>query len=369
MSRKHLIENWQFAQLRTRLADQLAQFHPQLRKTLLRNLSELVAAVTLARNVQLSAIGAQLPVTASEEARQQWVRRQLGNDTEDTLQLFRPLAVSLLAGFAGRSVRLILDPTDLAADLTIVQITLAYRGRALPLAWLTTYIKPDTVKDAIRLLFAELRTWLPKDARIYLIGDREFHGQDMLALIQEQQWIPVVRTKGNLLVELEDGTRCRVADLAPEPGQRGFYQRVWLTGWGWGPYSLSLANAAQAKRGQKPEDPWYIVCTEPATPHILTLYATRMWADEMYRDLKSQGFHLEQTRLTHPERLDRLMLALALAYYWVLGRGIWVDRLQLRRSVDRCKHPKCSLFTLGLRWIHRLLTLDKLPDVVLMPVL
>ena len=44
------------------------------------------------------------------------------NDTEDTLQLFRPLAESLLAGFAGRSVRLILDPTDLAADLTIVQI-------------------------------------------------------------------------------------------------------------------------------------------------------------------------------------------------------------------------------------------------------
>ena len=53
--------------------------------------------------------------------------------------------------------------------------------------------------------------------------------------------------------------------------------------------------------------------TEPATPHILTLYAVRMWADELFRDLKSQGFHLEQTRLTHPERLDRLMLALALA--------------------------------------------------------
>jgi len=76
-----------------------------LRKTLLRNLSELVAAVTLARNVQLSAIGAKLPVNVSEEARPQWVRRQLCNDTEDTLQLFRPLAASLLAGFAGRSVR------------------------------------------------------------------------------------------------------------------------------------------------------------------------------------------------------------------------------------------------------------------------
>ena len=44
-----------------------------------------------------------------------------------------------------------------------------------------------------------------------------------------------------------------------------------------------------------------------------------MWADELFRDSKSQGFHLEHTRLTHPERLDRLMLALALAYWWDLG--------------------------------------------------
>ncbi len=211
--------------------------------------------MTLARNVQLSAIGAKLPVATSEEARQQWVRRQLCNDTEDTLQLFRPLAESLLAGFAGRSVRLILDPTDLAADLTIVQITLAYRGRALPLAWLTTYVKPGTVKDAIRLLFAEIRTWLPTDAHVYLIGDREFHGQDMLELIQEQDWIPVIRTKGNLLVELEDGAPCRVADLAPQPGQRSFYQRVWLTGWAWGPVQLVAGQRRPSQARQESRRP------------------------------------------------------------------------------------------------------------------
>ncbi len=52
MSKQHLIEKQQFAQLRTRLADQIAHCHPGLRQTLLNNLSELVAAITLARNVQ-----------------------------------------------------------------------------------------------------------------------------------------------------------------------------------------------------------------------------------------------------------------------------------------------------------------------------
>ena len=115
----------------------MTQFHPGLRKTLLNNLSELVAAITMAHSVQLAAIGAKLPVDTDEESRQQWVRRQLSNDTKGTLELFRPLAQSLLAGFAGRSIRLILDPTDLSDDLTIVQLAVAYRGRALALAWMT----------------------------------------------------------------------------------------------------------------------------------------------------------------------------------------------------------------------------------------
>jgi hypothetical protein len=34
--------------------------------------------------------------------------------------------------------------------LTIVQMSLASRGRELPLAWLSVYIKPDTVKEALR---------------------------------------------------------------------------------------------------------------------------------------------------------------------------------------------------------------------------
>jgi hypothetical protein len=366
-TKRHMLQRLQFAQLRTRIADQIRHFHPQLRKTLLGNLSELIAAVVMARSVQLARIGEELPVNATEAAREQWVRRQLSNNTEDTLHLFRPVAESLLAGFAGRTVRLILDPTDLADDLTIVTIGLAYQGRALPLAWATVYIKPDTVKEAIHLLFAELTQWLPQDAHVYLLGDREFHGEEMLQLIQAQGWIPVVRTMGDIKIELEDGRQCEVQDLAPARGQTAFYQQVWLTLWGWGPYSLSLSNALQAKRGLKPEDPWYIVSTEPAGPQMLALYRCRMWLDETFRDLKSHGFHLEQTRLDRTDRLDRLMLVLALACWWVLGRGIWVERTGQRRQVDRVKQPKCSLFTLGLRWINQLLNRDELPEVVLVP--
>jgi hypothetical protein len=48
----------------------------------------------LAKSVRLSAIGDKLPADTSAEAREQWLRRQLRN-TEESLQLFRPIAASL----------------------------------------------------------------------------------------------------------------------------------------------------------------------------------------------------------------------------------------------------------------------------------
>lgn len=368
--RQHRLQRRQFLELRAKLASEIARFQPDLRKTLLNNLSELVAAVTLAHSVQLARLGAELPVDSSAESREQWGRRQLANPTRGTLELFKPLAQALLQGFAGKKLYLLLDPTDLAADLTIIMLAVAYRGRALPLAWLTVYVKPDTVQEGVTYLFNPIQAWLPADAQVYLLADREFRGQDMLTLIQAHHWTPVVRLKGDTQVELPDGRVQLAQALAPKPGQTAFYPRVWLTVRCRGPYSLALANAPKAKRGQKPEDPWYIVSTGATDGrYLLQLYAKRMGVDEMFRDFKGQGYHLEQTRLTDPRRLDRLVLVVALAYWGALRLGIWVDRLPLRRRVDRSKHGRCSLFTVGLRWIKRLLTLDKLPDTFLIPVL
>jgi len=91
----------EFLQLRTPIASQLAHFHPDLRKTLLHNLAELVTATALARHIPLAKIGDELPVDTSDEARIQWVRRQLANDTEAPLTLFAPVVQALVGGQAG----------------------------------------------------------------------------------------------------------------------------------------------------------------------------------------------------------------------------------------------------------------------------
>ena len=49
----------------------------------------------------------------------------------------------------------------------------------------------------------------------------------------------------------------------------------------------------------------------------------RMWIETLFRDWQSSGFHLDQTGRVAPERFDRLLISLALAYLLCLSIGRW----------------------------------------------
>ena len=110
--------------------------------------------------------------------------------------------------------------------------------------------------------------------------------------------------------------------------------------------------------------------TPPAldlTPaQIAGIYARRMQIEQSFRDDKSGGFDLEHTRLQHAQRIDHLLLALALATLWCheLGEFVLKQGEQARCLVDPAHERTLSLFQLGLRWLKRFLAtgLHFLPD-------
>ena len=64
------------------------------------------------------------------------------------------------------------------------------------------------------------------------------------------------------------------------------------------------------------EEPWYLVSNAPLQLELVWSYARRFWCEELFRDQKSGIFQLESSGLRHPERIDRLLLVVAIA---VLG--------------------------------------------------
>jgi TM2 domain-containing membrane protein YozV len=58
--------------------------------------------------------------------------------------------------------------------------------------------------------------------------------------------------------------------------------------------------------------------------------------------------------LHHPERLARLLLALALVYIWLLLWGAYAVAADQNRLVGNLRQPVLSLFQTGFRLVNRL---------------
>nr|MDQ3004643.1 transposase [Chloroflexota bacterium] len=92
----------------------------------------------------------------------------------------------------------------------------------------------------------------------------------------------------------------------------------------------------------------------------------RMSIEQSFRDDKSGGFNMQLTRLQHAERIEHLLLAIAMATLWCheLGEFVLKQGETSRCQVDPAYKRTLSLFQLGIRWLKRALatTLHFLPD-------
>lgn len=89
-------------------------------------------------------------------------------------------------------------------------------------------------------------------------------------------------------------------------------------------------------------------------------YRKRFRIETLFKDFKSQGFHLHQSKLLDPEKIDRLLIICGLAYLWLVGLGtiLAVRRAWVKR-VYKVQKGTFNLFTIGKR-LYNYLTKNRL---------
>ncbi len=176
-------------------------------------------------------------------------------------------------------------------------------------------------------------------------------------------WHYNIRLAENTIGWFAHGVRCRIDELGVKPGRRRYFQNVWLTATAKWCAHLSVTWS----EGDTTEAPrWVAVMSDQiACRQRLTEYGWRMDIEESFRDDQSGGFDMEHTRLQHPERLERLLLALAIATLWCheLGAHVLAEGEAARREIDPGHERELSLFQLGRRWLQRCVStgIDRLP--------
>lgn len=98
-------------------------------------------------------------------------------------------------------------------------------------------------------------------------------------------------------------------------------------------------------------------------------YRRRFKIETLFADTKSRGFGLHKSGLRNPQRLARFVIAVFLAYIWMIYLGVLVIQEQRLDWVARTDPFMHSLFRLGCLYLDLILEEDweipvsfRLPD-------
>jgi hypothetical protein len=289
--------------------------------------------------------------TAKAESLERQIRR-LENDPElEAAACFHPWVRWRLRYGQPRRILLVVDPTWQEDRVVMVSVALWYRGRALPLAWMTwpanVPLKGEGFWERIRELLQRVAELLPKGIPVICLADRAFGTPAFIDLLVEQDWSYVLRVQGQTVYRDRGGRECSVQNLIPFRGGRakGSGQVFKKSGW-------RRANVV-AYWGGRFASPLCLVSNLPPDWSLIELYRRRYSIESLFRDYKSSGWHWEQGQVKDLHHLERLLIGMAFATWIVLMVGTQVarDLLNLPSTGQRHTRPweaKFSLFTLGL---------------------
>ena len=329
----------------------LKQLQPNQNISRIRNFAWLIAGIYMSQSVHLSRIANKMPGKAKLTSTVQKLRRLLFNGAIRVRHWYHPVAQMLITRQAqAGSIRLLVDGSTVGFSHQLLIVALAYRRRALPIAW--TWVKSNRGHSSARKQLALLRYvhgLIPQGVVVSLAGDSEFGAIAVLRQLDAWHWHYVVRQKSSHWVSKTGIYWQQFGSLIEKPGQTHWSAGAYLTD----QHGYQVNLLAHWEKGEK--EPW-LLSTNFSTP-FLTLqgYSRRMWVEEMFGDFKGHGVDLQNTHLRHFGRLSRLMLAVALLYVFVIALGSHVTKRGERPLVDRNERRDLSIFRIGFYSLERYL--------------
>jgi hypothetical protein len=321
----------------------------------LTTLAALISGLVGSQSTQLPKIATHVSDGAKPESRVKRFARWVGNTTITEETYFVPYAQVLLGHLALQTLVLIMDGSVVGRGCVALMLHVAYKGRALPLAWLVRPGKKGHFPEDLHIaLVQQVHTLLPPGAQVVFLGDGEFDGTMLQHTLQEEGWSYVVRTGSHITV-LWDGDRFRCETVASciKPGTLVALRDACVTEAAYGPLLLLCCWA----KGYK--NPLYLVTNMASADEACRVYAKRFRIETFFSDQKSRGFQLHRSHLADPTRLSRLLIAACFAYLWIIHLGTLCEQEGWSSIIHRSDRCDLSLFQLGLRLLDYLLNQDR----------
>jgi hypothetical protein len=232
------------------------------------------------------------------------------------------------------------------------------KGRSIPLCWASTtghvyqgHKSRNAFEESLLLV---LRTMVPPSVKVILLADRGFGRCSLASFCRRHHFSYLIRIQPKVCVMLQ-GFSGKLLDYPVFKGIAKVLKDVAYRSDG--AVTQNIVIRWRKNLPPKRDECWFLMTDLSGTAEQLcALYGRRMTIEQLFRDHKSKrnGWSLRDTGLSTPERLDRLLLILAIAYLLLCGIGL-IARATCRPSAwSSATKDQSSLFQIGLIMLNKI---------------
>lgn len=284
------------------------------------------------------------------------LERFLANDQVRVSQLWNTFLGEVLPYWKDKKLTFVLDGMPYNGQFTLVYLGLLVHSRVLPVAWV---VMPQQEKweqrqwDIVARLLDTVCAVLPQ-THCTLIADRGLAGLPLVRLCEQRHWHYVLRICGEHTCRRQLGKHkkwsrwCAFKSFIHKKGQQWYGRAlVWQ--------EESIETYVSACWEEEYQEAWLLISDLPAGKARIHTYALRMRVEATFQDTKTRGWNIEAAQLKQRAHLDRLLLALFLAVWWVGHLAASCIHNGQRDRFDRHDRRDKGIFRLGRLWLRDIL--------------
>lgn len=337
-------------------------FDHDLHEKRVASLADATVGALQGAQLAVGALGRALAIAKELDAKHaiKQVDRLFSNAGVDVWKLFANW-VPFIIGVRPQIV-VALDWTDFDQDdqSTIALYLVTKHGRATPLVW-KSVVKSELKdwrnehEDALLERFREV---VPTTTKVTVLADCGFGDQKLYELLKDQLGFDfVIRFRGVVKVTDEKGETRAAKDWVPDTGRPRMIRKARVT------KTQREVAAVVCVHAKGMAEPWHLATSleDKTGADIVALYGKRFSIEETFRDLKNLrfGMGLTDTRISSPQRRDRILLvgAIAASLLTLLGAAGESLGLDMKMKANTVKTRTHSLLNQGLFYFDCLLNM------------
>lgn len=252
------------------------------------------------------------------------------------------------------SLVLVMDRTNWKfgeKNINILMLGVSYKNVAFPLMFKMLDKRGNSNTLERISLIQDFIDWFGKDCIDCLLADREFVGKDWLAFLNENNIRYHIRIRNNFKVycpkKQKEITAWHLFNSL-KVGQMKHYHRIMKIQEEYC-YLSGIKNIKDGKLD------FCIVISFNKPEESLEKYRQRWQIETLFRGLKSSGFNIEDTHVTHLDRLEKLILLVMIAFVWCYKVGDYIDSEIKNIRIKKHGRRAVSVFKYGLDYISKCL--------------